>query len=137
LITAVDTNVISAIWSAEASSTHVVSQLAAARANGAVLISPVVFAELHAYPGATEALVREFVEATEIAVDYRLSEKVWEETSRRFGTYADHRRRSGGGTPRRLLADFVVGCHALLQADCLITLDMEFYKFYFPELKLI
>lgn len=136
MTTTIDTNVISAIWSAEASSSQLISQLAAARSNGAVLISPVVFAELHAYPGASEAFVRSFVKRTEITVDFKLVESVWEEAGRRFGHYAERRRQSGGGSPRRLLPDFVIGAHALLQADTLLTLDADFYKQYFPELKL-
>jgi predicted nucleic acid-binding protein len=113
-----------------------ISQLGVARANGAVLISPVVFAELHAYPGASEGFVRSFVERTDITIDFKLSERAWEEAGRRFGQYAESRRRSGGGSPRRLLPDFVVGAHALLQADAFFTLDADFYKLYFPELRL-
>jgi predicted nucleic acid-binding protein len=39
--------------------------------------------------------------------------------------------------PRRLLADFIIGSHALAQADRLMTLDPKRYKQDFPELKLI
>lgn len=136
MTTSIDTNVISAIWSAEVSSPQLIAQLGAARASGAVLISPVVFAELHAYPGASEVFVRSFVERTDIMIDFKLSEGAWEEAGRRFSQYAESRRRSGGGSPRRLLPDFVIGAHALLQADSLLTLDADFYKLYFPELKL-
>jgi predicted nucleic acid-binding protein len=41
------------------------------------------------------------------------------------------------GPPRRLLVDFVIGAHALLRADRLLTLDTSLYKQDFPDLKII
>jgi predicted nucleic acid-binding protein len=38
---------------------------------------------------------------------------------------------------KRLLADFIIGSHALAQADRLMTLDPKRYRQDFPELKLI
>lgn len=46
------------------------------------------------------------------------------------------RRRQRGGEPRPI-ADFLVGAHALLQCDALITNDTIFYRDYFKGLKLI
>ena len=40
-------------------------------------------------------------------------------------------------TPKRLLADFVIGAHALYSADRLLTLDEGRYRRDFPELKLL
>jgi predicted nucleic acid-binding protein len=45
------------------------------------------------------------------------------------------RQRSGGET--RPLADFLVGAHALLQCDALITYDTTFHRDFFKGLKLI
>lgn len=135
--TAIDTNVVSAIWSGEASVPQLLTRLAEAKAEGALLVSPAVFVELHAYPGATEAFVREFLTSTGVEVDYRLGELVWLETARRFAGYATRRRQSSGNSPRRLMADFLIGAHALVQADRLLTLDSQFYEQDFPELRLL
>ena len=46
------------------------------------------------------------------------------------------RLRQRGGEPRPL-ADFLVGAHALLQCDGLVTFDAAFHRDYFKGLKLI
>lgn len=45
-----------------------------------------------------------------------------------------HRQRGGGD---RDISDFLVGAHALLQCDGLITFDPAFFRDYFKGLKLI
>lgn len=47
------------------------------------------------------------------------------------------RYRQRGGSQVRAVPDFLVGAHALLQCDGLITRDDAFYKQYFKGLKLI
>jgi predicted nucleic acid-binding protein len=135
--TAIDTNVFSAIWSWEPSAARATVQLDEARMEGALVISPSVFAELLAYPRATEAFVREFLQATVVDVDWKREEKVWTEAGLRFARYAARRRKAIGEGPRRLLADFLIGAHALVQAERLLTLDPTRYRQDFPELRLL
>ena len=47
------------------------------------------------------------------------------------------RYRSRGGTRQRTVPDFIVGAHALLQCNGLITSDESFFRDYFKGLKLI
>ena len=135
--TAIDTNIVSALWSSEPAATGLAHQLGSARGHGALLISPVVYAELLAYPKATESFVNGFLADTGITVDFEIAEIVWVDAGRRFAHYADQHRKAGHGAPRRLLADFLIGAHALLQADRLMSLDAARYQQYFPELKLV
>lgn len=45
--------------------------------------------------------------------------------------------RTAGGSRVRIIADFLIGAHAAIQADCLCTRDRGFYRQYFPQLKVI
>jgi hypothetical protein len=134
--TALDTNILSAILSNEPSAAAIARQLNSAKGDGALLLAPAVYSELLAHPNVNESFVNRLLEDTGIAVDFLLTEAVWVEAGRRFARYA-RRRRSGHGQPKRLLADFIIGAHALLQADRLMTLDSTRFKQDFPDLKLL
>jgi predicted nucleic acid-binding protein len=47
------------------------------------------------------------------------------------------RYRQRGGQRQRTVPDFIVGAHALLQCDALITRDAAFFRDYFKGLKVI
>jgi predicted nucleic acid-binding protein len=135
--TAIDTNVISALWSREHLASSIARLLDEARSLGALMIVPVVYAELLAYPKATESFLNGFLAETGITVEFRLDDSVWIDAGRRFARHASQRRKAGQGEPKRLLADFVIGSHAVLQADRLMSLDTSRYRQYYPELKLV
>ena len=51
--------------------------------------------------------------------------------------HMNKRFRARGGRRERVVADFLIGAHALLQCDGLITRDEGFFRDYFKGLKII
>ena len=135
--TAIDTNVLSALWSKEPSASDIARNLGNAKTEGGLVVSGPVYAELLAHPKATESFVNDFLADTGITVDFAMEQPAWVEAGRRFARYAKRRRRSAGQGAKRLLADFIIGAHALAQADRFMTLDPQRYARDFPELKLV
>ena len=101
------------------------------------MICAPVFVELSAVPGMSVQTVRKVLAETAIAIDFDLQEDVWMLAAESFVAYSIRRRHSGGGSPKRLLADFVIASHALLKADRLMTRDINRYAMDFPNLRLI
>ncbi len=138
MISALDTNAVSAISSREPGSTHVVEALKHAAGQGGLVLCGVVYAELLAYPRVTKDVLTAFLAQTGLRADFVLDEGIWRETGLRFAAYAERRRREAPPRqPKRLIADFVIGAHALLRANRLITLDRQRYTRDFPELLLL
>lgn len=131
-----DTNVLSALWSGEPSTREIESALFEARNQGGLVICAPVYCELLAHPSATRQFIQEFLSETGIFVDFLLDEQVWQQAASTFVVYAQRRRRSRGGSPKRMLVDFVVASHAMLRADRLMTLDASRYKQDFPRLRI-
>ena len=128
---------ISALWTGEPSKAHCRKGLEDAKRRGNLLICAPVYCELHACPAVTPELIRRFLDETRIISDFGIRQEMWQEAAVRFTRYAERRRKSGGGSPKRFVVDFIVGSHAMLAADCLFTLDRDRYQRDFPELRLI
>lgn len=112
------------------------SALEKARANGTLVASPAVYTELVA--GRTLEIVDTFFSDKSIEVDWRLGKDVWREAGVRYARYARTRMRGPEDSgPRRILADFLIGAHALKMADALLTADAGIFSTYFPELEII
>ena len=135
--TAIDTNVISALWSGEPTARKMAALLGEARSMGGVVVCAAVYAELLAHPNASQSFVDTFLAGTGVSVDFDCGEDVWREAARGFGQYASRRRSSKGTEPRRLLADFIVGAHATIKADRLLTLDPTRYRHDFATLAIV
>ena len=139
MITAVDTNVFVALLAGapeEARAARV--SLNEARAQGTLVISAPVYAELVAAPGRGAEAVDAFLSRTRVDVDWVLGEGVWRAAARAYRGYAERRRSQAGDPgPRRILADLVIGAHALRFAAALLTLDRGLYRAAFPELEIL
>ncbi|HEY2120472.1 MAG TPA: type II toxin-antitoxin system VapC family toxin [Candidatus Acidoferrum sp.] len=137
MTTAIDTNVIIALWDKDSAlSSAAQGALEAAFMRGNLVVSAPVFAELLAAPGRTETFLNSFFDETGIAVDWSLHEAVWRSAGRAFQSYAERRRELRGSGPRRILADFVIGAHAQIHNYRLLTLDERLYRAAFPRLKI-
>jgi predicted nucleic acid-binding protein len=133
--TAIDTNVIVGLWDADETMRRAArNALDAALGRGALVISGVVYAELIAAPGRTEAFVDQFCEHAGIRVEWELKERIWRTAGMAFQGYAARRKKHRGVEPRRLLADFLIGAHASVNGYRLLTADSGVYRASFPRL---
>lgn len=138
--TAVDTNVFVALFSGDKRTSKVAqTALENAHAAGSLAVSPAVYAELIA-GGRESGDIERFFGEKGIEVSWDLDVEVWKMAGSRYGEYARERRRQHGDEgPRRILADFLIGSHALLHAEgpYLLTTDTKIFSTYFPELSVI
>jgi len=135
MITAVDPNVVIALWDKDPLlNLAAQTSLEAAFKRGSLVVAAPVFAELIAGPGRNESFVTSFLEDTAIAIDWELGESVWRSAGRAFQSYAERRRKQRDSGARRILADFLIGAHADFNGYRLLTLDERLYRVAFPTL---
>src|SRR5579863_5544737 len=114
--TALDTNVLSPVLTGAPEGEEIAVQLLTLRSEGALVVSGPVFVELSAIPGINLERTEKTLREISVAIDFDVGEDVWRLAANRFSAYANRRRRSDGGQTKRLLADFVIASHAMLQA---------------------
>ena len=129
MITSVDTNVLLDVFVSSAPH-HSQSQewLIGAYDRGAILVCDVVYAELVPAFGDRTSLdkaLRE-INATVSPIDTAIAY----EAGLRWARY-----RQAGGSRERIIADFLIGAHAIANVDTFLTRDRGFYATYFPELQ--
>jgi predicted nucleic acid-binding protein len=138
MTTAIDTNVLVALWDTEPQLNRAAQKaLDSAQARGALVITGAVYAELLALPGRTEKMLDEFVGTTGILVEWQLSEQICRTAGRAFQEYVQRRSKNKDEMPRRILADFIIGAHAAVHHYELLTLDRRLYRTAFPKLKIV
>jgi predicted nucleic acid-binding protein len=135
---ALDTNVVRLVLAGTQPAASILASLLEGynASEGLVMCAP-VYAELLAGPGATVTALDAFLAATGIALDHVLSLAVWQDAGLAFQAYAARRSGAGQALPRRILADFLIGAHALRNATALITLNADDFARLFPSLALI
>jgi hypothetical protein len=130
--TAIDSNILIDVIGDETALTGPsIAALDRARTQGALVVSPVVIAEISGHFTSPETLKEVLAEMGIAVGGFSLA------ALHQAGTaYVRYRLRST--KPRtRMPADFMVGAHALEHADALLTRDRGYYRTYFPGLRLI
>lgn len=136
--TAIDTNVLVALWDRDnALNLRARTALDSAQRRGQLVISAPVFTELLASRQRSEAFVDAFCNETGILIDWVLEEAVWRAAGRGFQAYSLRPKRPSGIGPRRILADFLIGAHALKRNCALLTFDDGLYRAAFPRLMVV
>lgn len=137
MTTALDTNVLSALWNDNDTLNRAAAKaLRETQREGPMVICGAVYAELLAAAGRTDVFVDRFCEEAGIAVEWELTEKIWRSAGSAFQAYAIRRKTHGVAGPRRLLADFLIGAHAQESGYKLLTADAGAYRMSFPRLAL-
>ena len=98
--------------------------------NGPVVISDVALAEVC-------SALRDGAEALAVLEEMSIRFSALESKSALRAGEMQRRHRQRGGPRARAVPDFLIGAHALLQCDGLITRYDGFYRQYFKGLKLI
>jgi len=156
MITAVDTNIIlDVLIPEEPFGESSKALLDCHLSKGKLILSEVVFAELAARIPSEEEL-RSFLADARISLVYSDENSLYLAGSR----WAEYARKSAknrfscgkcghafepscpqckAALTKRLhvLADFLIGAHALVQADCILSRDLGVYKTYFSDLTVI
>ena len=131
MITAVDSSVLLDVFGSDATfGPASASAIRVALAQGPLVACEVVWAEVAgsfaSAAAANEAFNRLNLEFSALTLQAAL------EAGMAWKSY-----RARGGVRTRVIADFLIGAHALFQADRLLTLDRGFYRACFKRLRVI
>ena len=131
MITAVDTNVLLDVFGANQKyGTAAAVALDRCAAEGSLVASAVVWSETAAAFAEEAAFERAM---RDLGVSFSpLTEAAANRAARQWRSY-----RQRGGRRDRITSDFLIGAHALIRAERLLTRDRGFFRQYFSRLQVI
>jgi predicted nucleic acid-binding protein len=97
---------------------------------GGLVVCDAVVAEVQTMLATSES-------AMDVLNDYGIRYQTTSEQAAVRAGFMQRRFRDRGGRRERVVADFLIGAHAMMQCDALITRDAGFYRDYFKGLKVI
>lgn len=131
MISAIDSNVLlDLLIPNEAFADAATAMIEDAALNGSLVVCDIVYAEI-CIQFATQRECDHFFNSNEIRIEplnrsaHFLASRIWREY------------RARGGKRNRILPDFLIGAHAQVQANRLISRDRGFYRTLFPKLSLV
>ncbi|HWZ42524.1 MAG TPA: PIN domain-containing protein [Candidatus Saccharimonadales bacterium] len=131
MITAIDTNVLLDILVPnQLFCEGAIEAVEDSASSGSLVVCDLVYAELCMHFNARQEC-DDFLESSEIRVQ-SFSRETSFQASRAWRTY-----RQQGGQRTRILADFMIGAHAQIQATRLLSRDRGFYHRLFPSLTVL
>jgi predicted nucleic acid-binding protein len=104
--------------------------LAQVMAEGDVVVCAAVVAEVQTMLETSETVL-------DALIEYGIRYSPTHEAAAVRAGHMQRRFRDRGGRRERVVADFLIGAHALLQCKALVTRDAGFFRDYFKGLKLI
>lgn len=126
-----DSNILLALWRGESNAPAVSLMLDILAAQYQLVVCGAVYGELCGFYQNIDALLV----AANIQVLPEMSLATWQRAGKAHTAYTLRRRNSGGGLPRQILTDYLIGAHASVNALGLFTLNTDDY-IDFPEVAL-
>ena len=127
-----DTNVLLSLWRGEAQGAAVSVMLRAYAQRQRLVLSGPAYAELCGFYPQLDEQIREL----ELQVMPDMPLTVWRRAGEAHAAYTLRRKRSGGGLPRQILTDYLIGAHASVHGLSVFTLNTADYG-DFPEVPIL